>query len=77
MSPTSYTRCRAFLLKVKNFRLYYSVALSTMLTLFTTLTMLSTLTVRTTLTSTPKSAQFHSDAENDSKSKDFSGFDVI
>lgn len=36
-----------------------------------TLTMLSTLTVRTTLTSTTKSAQFHSDAENDSKSKDF------
>lgn len=41
------------------------------LTMLTMLTMLTTLTVRTTLTSTTKSAQFHSDAENDSKSKDF------
>ena len=34
-------------------------------------------TTLTKLTIATKSAQFHSDAENDSKSKDFSGFDVI
>jgi len=34
-------------------------------------------TTLTKLTIATKSAQFHSDEEDDSKSKDFSGFDVI